>query len=79
MAADLGIRLYKVALTWPLEPEGALAFAKDLEEILVVEEKRPILEDQLRSLLYGQVGAPKRILGKRDEHCGEGATYRIRR
>ena len=67
MAADLGIRLYKVALTWPLEPEGALAFAKDLEEILVVEEKRPILEDQLRSLLYGQVGAPKRILGKRDE------------
>ena len=40
MAADLGIRVYKVAMTWPLEPTGALNFAKDLEEILVVEEKR---------------------------------------
>ncbi len=68
MAADMGIRLYKVAMTWPLEPEGALEFAQGLEEILVVEEKRPILEDQFRALLYGRDGAPKRIMGKRDEN-----------
>ena len=68
MAADMGIRLYKVAMTWPLEPVGALEFAKGLEEILVVEEKRPILEDQLRTVLYGLDGAPKRIVGKKDEN-----------
>ena len=67
MAADMGIRLYKVAMTWPLEPQGAMAFAKGLEEIVVIEEKRPILEDQLRNLLYGQADAP-RIVGKKDEN-----------
>ena len=67
MAADMGIRLYKVAMTWPMEPQGALEFAKGLEEIVVIEEKRPIMEDQLRNLLYGQAGAP-RIFGKKDEN-----------
>ncbi|MDP6346092.1 MAG: indolepyruvate ferredoxin oxidoreductase family protein [Alphaproteobacteria bacterium] len=66
-AADLGIRLYKVAMTWPLEPHGALAFAKGLEEILVIEEKRPVLEDQLRALLFNRADMPRRIVGKRDE------------
>ena len=50
--AALGIRLYKVGMTWPLEPEGARRFAEGLQEILVVEEKRGILEDQLVRLLY---------------------------
>ncbi len=68
MAADMGIRLYKVAMTWPLEPQGAMEFAKGLEEVLVIEEKRPIMEDQLRTLLYGQDNAPRRIVGKKDEH-----------
>ncbi len=68
MLADMGIRLYKVAMTWPLEPHGALEFAKGLEEILVVEEKRPLLEDQLRTLLYGRPDAPRRIVGKKDEN-----------
>ena len=67
MAAELGIRLYKVALTWPLEPEGARDFARGLEEILVVEEKRPLIEDQLTKLLFHDADAPKRIIGKRDE------------
>ena len=67
MAADMGIRLYKVAMTWPMEPKGALEFAEGLEEIVVVEEKRPILEDQLRTLLYGRANAP-RIVGKKDEN-----------
>jgi indolepyruvate ferredoxin oxidoreductase len=65
-AAALGIRLYKVALTWPLEPQGALAFARGLEEILVVEEKRPIIEDQLKKLLYNRADAPRVVVGKLD-------------
>jgi len=66
-AAAMGLRLYKVALTWPLEPQGALAFARGLEEILVVEEKRPLIEDQLKTLLYGAADAPRHIIGKHDE------------
>ncbi|MDP6705015.1 MAG: indolepyruvate ferredoxin oxidoreductase family protein [Alphaproteobacteria bacterium] len=64
---DLGIRLYKVALVWPLEPEGALDFARGLEEIFVVEEKRGLIEDQLKALLYNRPETPRLIIGKRDE------------
>ncbi|HYM31329.1 MAG TPA: indolepyruvate ferredoxin oxidoreductase family protein [Candidatus Cybelea sp.] len=67
-AAEMGIRVYKVGLTWPLEPEGARAFAAGLDEVLVVEEKRPIIEDQLVKLLYNMDAAKRpRIVGKRDE------------
>ena len=66
-AAEMGLRLYKVAMTWPLEPEGVLAFAQGLEDILVVEEKRPILEDQLKKLLYNRADMPRLIVGKTDE------------
>jgi indolepyruvate ferredoxin oxidoreductase len=67
-AAELGIRVYKVALTWPLEPQGALAFAQDVKDILVVEEKRGFVENQLVRLLYN-VEASRRpsIVGKTDE------------
>ncbi len=65
--AGLGIRLYKVALVWPLEPEGVRMFAAGLEEILVVEEKRGLIEDQLKKLLYNQPNTPRLIVGKRDE------------
>ena len=65
-ATALGLSVYKVALTWPLEPEGALAFCDGLEDVLVVEEKRPILEDQLARLLYNRAERP-RLLGKHDE------------
>ena len=65
-AAELGLSVYKVALSWPLEPEGALAFADGLEEILCVEEKRPLVQDQLAALLYNLDRRP-RLLGKRDE------------
>ena len=64
-AADIGLRLYKVALTWPLEPEGINEFAKGLDEIIVVEEKRSLIETQIREQLYGQSHSPQ-ILGKRD-------------
>ncbi|MGI9332573.1 MAG: indolepyruvate ferredoxin oxidoreductase family protein, partial [Gammaproteobacteria bacterium] len=60
-----GLRLYKVAMTWPLEPEGARAFCKDLDFVVVVEEKRALIETQLKTLMYGREGAPI-ITGKQD-------------
>jgi len=70
-AARIGIRVYKLGLTWPLEPQGLHAFALGLEEILVVEEKRPLIEDQIRALLYHWPDARRpRIVGKRDEESG---------
>ncbi|MEI9987542.1 MAG: hypothetical protein WDN69_33005 [Aliidongia sp.] len=50
-AAELGIRVYKVAMSWPLEREGMRQFAEGLEEILVVEEKRAVIENQLKEQL----------------------------
>src|SRR5512135_3462752 len=46
-AADIGIRVYKVGMTWPLEPVGIRDFARGLEDILVIEEKRAFLESQI--------------------------------
>jgi indolepyruvate ferredoxin oxidoreductase len=67
-AQALGLRIYKVALTWPLEESGAKAFAEGLQDVLVVEEKRGFIEDQLLRILYN-VDASKRpsVVGKRDE------------
>src|SRR5688572_16216583 len=70
-AARIGVRVLKLALTWPLEPQGLHAFALGLEEILVVEEKRPIIEDQIRTLLYAWPDSRRpRIVGKRDDAGG---------
>jgi indolepyruvate ferredoxin oxidoreductase len=66
MAAAIGIRIYKVALSWPLEPTGIRRFASGLEEILVVEEKRPLVEEQLKNILYDMTARP-RVVGKMDE------------
>jgi indolepyruvate ferredoxin oxidoreductase len=67
-ARELGIRLYKVGMTWPLEPEGARRFAEGLDEVIVIEEKRSNLEDQLVRLLYN-LPADRRpvVIGKSDE------------
>ncbi len=66
--AALGIRLYKVGMTWPLEPEGVRDFARGLEEILVVEEKRQIVEYQLKEQLYNwRDDVRPRVVGKFDE------------
>src|SRR6218665_196428 len=48
----LGIRVHKVSVVWPLEPASVRGFAHGLREILVVEEKRPIIEQQLKDDLY---------------------------
>jgi indolepyruvate ferredoxin oxidoreductase len=68
-AAALGLRVYKVALVWPLEREGLRRFADGLEEIVVVEEKRGLIEDQIKAQFYNLSGSarPARVVGKRDE------------
>ena len=68
LAAELGIRLYKVGMVWPLEAEGVRRFADGLEEILVVEEKRQFLEYQLKEELYNwREDVRPRVIGKFDE------------
>ena len=51
-AGRLGLSVYKVAMPWPLEPEGVREFCAGLERVVVIEHKRPLIEDQLRSALY---------------------------
>ena len=68
VAREAGIRLYKVGMTWPLEAQGVRAFAQGLEEILVVEEKRQILEYQLKEELYNwRDDVRPRVVGKFDD------------
>ncbi len=67
-ARRIGLRLYKVGMTWPLEPHGARAFAEGLEEVLVVEEKRALIENQLKEQLYNwREDVRPRVIGKFDE------------
>ena len=67
-AEAIGLRLYKVAMPWPLEPEGVQGFAEGLAEILVVEEKRSLIETQLKEQLYNWAADRRpRIIGKHDE------------
>ena len=67
-AAEIGIRLYKVGMVWPLEAEGVRHFAEGLDEILVVEEKRQLLEYQLKEELYNwREDVRPRVVGKFDE------------
>jgi indolepyruvate ferredoxin oxidoreductase len=68
VAAEIGLRVYKVGMPWPLEPQTTHDFAEGLEEILVVEEKRSIIEDQLTGQLYNYpVAARPRVVGEYDE------------
>ena len=60
---DVPVRLLKVGMVWPLDDRIVTEFAKGLDTIIVVEEKRPLLEDQIRAMLYGTEMAP-RIIGK---------------
>ncbi|MEB0014088.1 indolepyruvate ferredoxin oxidoreductase family protein [Glaciimonas sp. Gout2] len=75
IARDIGIRLFKVGMTWPLEAEGVREFAQGLEEILVVEEKRQILEYQLKEELYNwRDDVRPRVVGKFDD-TGEWSNH----
>jgi indolepyruvate ferredoxin oxidoreductase len=63
-----GIDIYKVGLVWPLARRDALAFARGKAEVIVVEEKRGIIEDQIKAYLYGTADAIQpRVVGKTDE------------
>ncbi|MFO1049937.1 MAG: indolepyruvate ferredoxin oxidoreductase family protein [Geminicoccaceae bacterium] len=68
LAAEIGLRVMKCGMTWPLESEGTRQFAEGLEEILVVEEKRQHIEYQLKEELYNWSEAVRpRVIGKFDE------------
>ena len=70
VCADIGIRVYKVGMTWPLEPRGIEVFARGLEDILVVEEKKAFIERQIKEQFYNwpeSWGPRPSIVGKYDE------------
>lgn len=68
LAGEIGLRVYKVAMPWPLEPQGVRSFARGLDEVLVVEEKRALIENQLKEQLYNWDSAVRpRVVGKFDE------------
>ncbi len=69
VARDIGLRVYKVGMTWPLEPLGIKAAVEGLEEVLIVEEKREFIEYQLKQRVYNwEAGKrPQVIVGKYDE------------
>ncbi|WP_112664593.1 indolepyruvate ferredoxin oxidoreductase family protein [Microvirga flavescens] len=65
-ANDMGLRLYKIACPWPLSQRELIAFAEGLDMIIVVEEKRSLIEVQVREELYGTANQPI-CIGKKDE------------
>src|SRR5581483_8435492 len=76
VAARIGLRLYKVGMPWPLEPEGVRNFAVGLEEILIVEERREIIENQVKQVLFNwRDDVRPRIVGKMDEHDKRFLTF----
>lgn len=66
-AREHGLRIWKVGLAWPLDTEAARAFAEGLEEVLVIEDRRPVIEPQLRDALF-HVATRPRVTGKKDEN-----------
>jgi len=68
----LGIRLHKVGVVWPLEAQGTREFATGLREILVVEEKRQVIEYQIKEELYNwRPDVRPNVLGKFNEVPGD--------
>ncbi len=69
---QLGIRVHKVNVVWPLEATITRSFAEGLQEILVVEEKRQVIEYQLKEELYNwRADVRPHVLGKFDEPGGD--------
>ena len=68
-ARRIGLDVYKVGMVWPLENDGALDFVQKKREVLVIEEKRGIIESQFKEYFYDYPGRkPKRMVGKEDEN-----------
>ncbi|MEM9330855.1 MAG: indolepyruvate ferredoxin oxidoreductase family protein [Pseudomonadota bacterium] len=67
VADEIGLRLYKVRMPWPLEPEGIRKFSEGLEEVLVIEERREVIEHQIKQQLFNwRADVRPRIVGKFD-------------
>jgi indolepyruvate ferredoxin oxidoreductase len=76
VAAKIGLRLYKIGMPWPLEPEGVRQFAIGLEEIFIVEERREIVENQVKQELFNwRDDVRPRIVGKMDDHDKRFLTF----
>src|ERR671923_163908 len=76
VAAKIGLRLYKIGMPWPLEPEGVRNFAVGLEEIFIVEERREIVENQVKQELFNwRDDVRPRIVGKMDDHDKRFLTF----
>ncbi|MEC8201361.1 MAG: indolepyruvate ferredoxin oxidoreductase family protein, partial [Pseudomonadota bacterium] len=68
-ARAIGLSIYKVGMTWPLERDGLRQFCEGLDEVLVVEEKRAVIENQLKEQLYNWIADKRpRVIGKYDEN-----------
>lgn len=66
IAADLGLCIFKVGMSWPLEPTAITEFARGLDTVIVIEHKRPLLEDQMKAILYAMPEKQRpQIIGKR--------------
>jgi indolepyruvate ferredoxin oxidoreductase len=61
----LGVRVLKLGMTYPLVDETVIEFASSVNQLVVIEEKRPFIETQLRSILH-EHGVAVPVLGKRD-------------
>jgi indolepyruvate ferredoxin oxidoreductase len=67
--AAIGLRILKIRMPWPLEPEAVRHFSEGLEEVLVIEERREIIENQIKQQLFNwRADVRPRIIGKFDEH-----------
>ncbi|MDX1433030.1 MAG: indolepyruvate ferredoxin oxidoreductase family protein [Gammaproteobacteria bacterium] len=68
LAAKIGLRVLKLGMSWPLDREVVRRFAEGLEEVLVIEEKRAVIENQLKEQLYNwRADVRPRVVGKFDE------------
>ena len=69
LATQIGLTVYKLGMIWPIEPEGARAFAGGLKEIMVVEERRAFIEIQLKEMAFNWPASIRpRIIGKTDQN-----------
>lgn len=67
-AKALGVRVYKIGMIWPIDSDSARSFGRGHEELLVIEEKRPVIEEQLTHAFYHEPAAQRpRITGKTDQ------------
>ncbi|MDO6679306.1 indolepyruvate ferredoxin oxidoreductase family protein [Shewanella sp. 4_MG-2023] len=67
LAQTLGLSVFKLGCIWPIEPSKLTDFAQQQPELLVIEEKRAFIEEQIKSILFGKQGAT-RVIGKQDEN-----------